>query len=197
MRSSSKPLPIAVNSSPDSARTNQNTQWECETAEAGPLTQPLSTSHKANNTLFWGASMKISRRNLIGAAVLSSSTSALAGCGTILYPERRGQSAGRLDPAVVILDGIGLLFFFVPGVIAFAVDFNNGTIYLPNSQSSDQASGVEQVQFNGTLTEAKLDSAWQETYGQPKPFAVGQLERRSLDDGEALGSLLRPRRGQA
>ena len=141
--------------------------------------------------------MKISRRNLIGAAVLSSSTSALAGCGTILYPERRGQSAGRLDPAVVILDGIGLLFFFVPGVIAFAVDFNNGTIYLPNSQSSDQASGVEQVQFNGTLTEAKLDSAWQETYGQPKPFAVGQLERRSLDDGEALGSLLRPRRGQA
>ena len=141
--------------------------------------------------------MQMSRRNLIGAVALSSSASALAGCGTILYPERRGQSAGRLDPAVVVLDGIGLLFFFVPGVIAFAVDFNNGTIYLPNTQSSDKASDVEQVQFDGALTEAKLDTAWQETYGQPTPFEVEQLERRSLDDPKTLGSLLRPRSGQA
>lgn len=141
--------------------------------------------------------MKISRRNLIGTAAMTATLSSLAGCGTILYPERRGQSAGRLDPAVVILDGIGLLFFFVPGVIAFAVDFNNGTIYLPNSQSSDQASGVEQVQFDGALTEAKLDTAWQETYGKPKPFAVNQLERRRLDNTEALSSLLQPGRDQA
>jgi hypothetical protein len=55
----------------------------------------------------------------------------LASCGTLLYPERRGQPAGRLDPAVVILDGIGLLLFFVPGVIAFVVDFATGAIYLP------------------------------------------------------------------
>jgi hypothetical protein len=53
------------------------------------------------------------------------------GCGTIFYPERRGQPAGRLDPVVVALDAVGLLLFFIPGVIAFAVDFNNGTIYLP------------------------------------------------------------------
>src|SRR5689334_12007234 len=55
----------------------------------------------------------------------------LASCGTILYPERRGQTAGRLDVGVVALDGIGLLLFLVPGVIAFAVDFATGTIYLP------------------------------------------------------------------
>ena len=55
----------------------------------------------------------------------------LTGCGTLLYPERRGQIAGRLDVGVVILDTIGLLFFIIPGVIAFAVDFSNGTIYLP------------------------------------------------------------------
>ena len=54
-----------------------------------------------------------------------------SGCGTLLYPERRGQPAGRLDWKVVLLDGIGLFFFFIPGVIAFAVDFINGTIYLP------------------------------------------------------------------
>ncbi|WP_417387478.1 hypothetical protein [Gimesia sp.] len=48
-----------------------------------------------------------------------------------MYPERRGQPAGDLDWRVVGLNSIGLLFFFVPGVIAFAVDFINGTIYLP------------------------------------------------------------------
>ena len=55
----------------------------------------------------------------------------LTGCGTLLYPERRGQMSGRLDAGVVILDALGLLFFIIPGIIAFAVDFGNGTIYLP------------------------------------------------------------------
>jgi hypothetical protein len=54
------------------------------------------------------------------------------GCGTILHPERKGQKDGRIDAGVAVLDGIGLLFFIIPGVIAFAVDFSNGTIYLPN-----------------------------------------------------------------
>ena len=62
----------------------------------------------------------------------------LVGCGTILYPERRGQSAmERLDADIVILDGIGLFFFVVPGVIAFAVDFATGAIYLPRGQKSN------------------------------------------------------------
>jgi hypothetical protein len=55
----------------------------------------------------------------------------LTGCGTLLYPERRGQIAGHLDVGVVILDAVGLLFFIIPGAIAFAVDFSNGCIYLP------------------------------------------------------------------
>lgn len=60
----------------------------------------------------------------------------LSGCGTVLYPERKGQVSGRIDPAVAALNGVGLLFFFVPGVIAFAVDFSNGTIYLPPGQTA-------------------------------------------------------------
>jgi hypothetical protein len=59
------------------------------------------------------------------------SVSLAVGCGTILHPERRGQPAGTLDPGVVLLDGLGLLLFLVPGVIAFAVDFATGAIYLP------------------------------------------------------------------
>jgi hypothetical protein len=59
----------------------------------------------------------------------------LTGCGTILYPERKGQTGGRIDAGVALLDGIGVLFFIVPGVIAFTVDFCNGTIYLPGTSS--------------------------------------------------------------
>jgi hypothetical protein len=66
----------------------------------------------------------------------------LASCGTILYPERKGQRDGRLDIGVVLLDGIGLLFFIIPGVIAYAVDFSNGTIYLPGGSARGGKTGV-------------------------------------------------------
>jgi hypothetical protein len=55
----------------------------------------------------------------------------LFSCGTILYPERQGQKQGALDIVVVLLDAAGLLFFVIPGVIAFALDFHTGAIYLP------------------------------------------------------------------
>lgn len=55
-----------------------------------------------------------------------------SGCGTILHPERRGQPHNhQIDWKVAALDGLGLVLFFVPGVIAFAVDFYTGAIYLP------------------------------------------------------------------
>lgn len=73
----------------------------------------------------------------------------LMGCGTILYPERKGQKAGRIDMGVALLDGLGLLFFLIPGVIAFAVDFNNGTIYLPGTaRSSLDLKSIKQVKFD-------------------------------------------------
>jgi len=73
----------------------------------------------------------LSRRGFIqiGAA---GALGLVAGCGTILYPERRNQPpGGNLDWGIVALDGVGLLLFFIPGVIAFAVDFSTGAIYLP------------------------------------------------------------------
>jgi len=60
----------------------------------------------------------------------------LTACGYFLYPERKGQQGGRVDPVVVILDGAALLFGILPGIVAFAVDFTNGTIYLPPGGSS-------------------------------------------------------------
>ena len=56
----------------------------------------------------------------------------MAACGVIIHPERKGQTTrDRIDPAIAILDGIGLLFFIIPGLVAYAVDFHYGTIYLP------------------------------------------------------------------
>lgn len=60
----------------------------------------------------------------------------ITACGTIMYPERKGQVSGKIDAGVAVLDGIGLLFFIIPGIIAFAVDFSNGTIYLPPEKNS-------------------------------------------------------------
>ncbi len=73
----------------------------------------------------------------------------LVGCGTMAYPERKGQKSGRIDAGVAVMDGLCLLLFIIPGIIAFAVDFSNGTIYLPNtSRSSLDPKDIKQVKFD-------------------------------------------------
>ena len=67
-------------------------------------------------------------------SVVSMATLATS-CGTLMHPERKGQTEGQLDSRIVIFDAIGLLFFIIPGAIAFYVDFDNGTIYLPQDGS--------------------------------------------------------------
>lgn len=93
----------------------------------------------------------------------------LLGCGTILYPERRGQPAGRYDTDIVILDAIGLLFFIVPGVVAFGVDFSTGAIYLPKggkSKSSQIFGQTEIYQLElGTRDAAGIAAAVEEQTG--------------------------------
>ena len=55
-----------------------------------------------------------------------------SGCGTLFFAERQNQAnSNKLDPNILILDGIGLLFFILPGLVAFGVDFVTETIYLP------------------------------------------------------------------
>jgi hypothetical protein len=80
--------------------------------------------------------MKIKFSKSIVLILVACFLSQLVACGTILHPERKGQRAGQIDPAIAVFDAIGLLFFLIPGVIAFAVDFNNGTIYLPGGKRS-------------------------------------------------------------
>lgn len=70
----------------------------------------------------------------------------LTSCGTLMYPERQDQGTGKIDPTVAILDGIGLLLFIIPGLIAFAVDFHTDAIYLPagdGASNSDKEAWLE------------------------------------------------------
>lgn len=67
----------------------------------------------------------------------------IIGCGTLIYPERRGQKSGAIDPGIAILDGIGLLFFIIPGLVAFGVDFTTGAIYLPGGTKKSSTSTRE------------------------------------------------------
>lgn len=68
-----------------------------------------------------------------------------AGCGTILYPERRGQTGGEVDPAVIVMDGLLLFVAIIPGVVAFAVDLTTGAIYKPSKRV--EASTLDRHKF--------------------------------------------------
>jgi hypothetical protein len=73
-----------------------------------------------------------STRRTFLATAASAIAGLASGCGMLLHPERRGQPpGGGLDWSIVALDGLGMLLFFIPGIIAFAVDFATGAIYLP------------------------------------------------------------------
>ncbi len=78
----------------------------------------------------------LNRRDFQGLAV-GWLAAALSGCGTLMYPERRGQSrTGSIDWTVAGMDAIGLVFFLIPGVIAFAIDYHNGSLFLPEESAS-------------------------------------------------------------
>jgi hypothetical protein len=75
---------------------------------------------------------RVMRHGLFGGTMAG-----LAGCGTMFHKERIGQPhSHRIDWCVAAADGLGLLLFFIPGIIAFVVDFHTGAIYLPCDQSA-------------------------------------------------------------
>jgi hypothetical protein len=125
-------------------------------------------------------------RKAVGA-VLVAALFVQTGCGTIMYPGRRGQTGGRLDVGVVILDAVGLLFFILPGVIAFAVDFSDGTIYLSGGHRGAFAgNGLRTIHFDpsvaGTQEIERLireDTGVADALTQP---GVQRLELRSRDE---------------
>ena len=110
--------------------------------------------------------MNTTLKKSIAISVVAGFVIQLAACGTIIHPERKGQKAGQLDTSIVVLDAIGLLFFFVPGVIAFAVDFNNGTIYLPGGSASINSEEINVVNIEGDVTNETIERVILEQTGE-------------------------------
>jgi hypothetical protein len=119
--------------------------------------------------------------------LLASLLTSLTGCGTLLHPERKGQTGGRIDPGVVILDGVGLLFFFIPGAIAFAVDFTYGTIYLPGGRrASLDDQELEQLTNDGQINIKALTSIVQENAASDMALSHQDVHTMQLSSTEQL-----------
>ena len=75
----------------------------------------------------------------------------LVSCGTLLYPERQGKRSGEVDMHVVIMDAIGLVFGVIPGVVAFAVDYHTGAIYLPKGHPRSKGKNRHRTEMEGFI----------------------------------------------
>ncbi|MBD8756116.1 MULTISPECIES: polyribonucleotide nucleotidyltransferase [Pseudomonas] len=115
--------------------------------------------------------MRISQR-LIGGAVAAALMTQLTACGTLFWPDRRGQIEGRIDPVVAALDAIGILFYVIPGLIAFGVDFATGAIYLNDGKTAQISPEKLQpaVGRDGKVDNLKLQAILETELGRSLPL---------------------------
>ena len=133
------------------------------------------------------------RTRVIGGILAAALFTQLSACGTLLYPDRRGQIEGRIDPAVAVLDAIGLLFYVIPGLIAFGIDFATGAIYLPEGEYSVAPERLQEaVGADGQIDTARLKAIIEADTGRSLPLDDPRLIRHqgSLEQLAAYG--LRP-----
>lgn len=115
--------------------------------------------------------MKSRLKSLSAAILCGTLVTQLSACGTIFYPERRGQINGQIDPGVAILNGIGLLFFIIPGLIAFGIDFTTGAIYLPGGKYSVAPETLQRaIDADGQVDTAALQQILKQELGQDLPL---------------------------
>ncbi|MGO2353445.1 MAG: hypothetical protein ACTH58_01775 [Marinomonas foliarum] len=123
----------------------------------------------------------------VAAALLVTQVTA---CGTLLYPERRGQTNGQIDIGVAALDAIGLLFFFVPGVVAFGVDFVTGAIYLPGggmaSLTEDELNTIKNGSDSIDVEKFKTVMAQRSDLELPKDIYTDQLNVVAMSSTQSL-----------
>ncbi len=123
--------------------------------------------------------------------LLLSMFAQLSGCGTILHPERRGQNSGRIDAGIAVLDGVGLLFFLIPGIIAYAVDFSTGAIYLPGGSYSSNfdPDGIKIVHVDpAELNEKRIKEILVRETGILKTVDLNQAEVWPLEESADVGA---------
>ena len=118
------------------------------------------------------------------------------GCGTLLYPERRGQSKGRIDPAVAVLDGVGCLLFLIPGLVAFIVDFSTGAIYLPHGKAELESDKPDQPSLRvvrvdpSSLNEQTIVEIVKQYTDIGESFSLDQAKTYIVDDLEEAANYI-------
>ena len=109
---------------------------------------------------------------LIGSVLVATLLTQITACGSIFYPDRRGQIDGKIDPAIAVLDAVGLLFYVIPGLIAFGVDFATGAIYFEPGKSAQVAPEKLQqaIGADGKVDNTKLQTIIEHETGRSLPL---------------------------
>lgn len=135
--------------------------------------------------------MRLSSRVLGGVLAVSLLTQ-LTACGSIFFPDRRGQIEGRIDPLVAGLNAIGILFYVIPGLIAFGIDFATGAIYLPSGQYSVAPEQLQDaIGADGQVDPAKLKAIILRGTGQDLPLDDPRLIQHSGNSAQLAAYGLR------
>ncbi|MDR0278377.1 MAG: hypothetical protein LBJ37_10890 [Paucimonas sp.] len=124
--------------------------------------------------------MRISSR-VTGGLLVASLLTQLTACGTLFYPDRRGQIEGKVDPVIVALDAVGILFYVIPGLIAFGIDFATGAIYLPGGSTAQVAPETlkQAIGADGKVDNTRLQAILESELGQRLPLNDPRLIQHS------------------
>jgi hypothetical protein len=135
-------------------------------------------------------------KRLLAAAVIAVFGFQTTSCGYILHPERKGQKGGRIDPAVAVLDGLGLLLFLIPGIVAFVIDFHYGTIYLPGGKKAEAEGGegetapLKMVKVEGEMTPEKIEAILARETGSEVDLDTAQIRLARAGSPEEIRDML-------
>ncbi|TBU88188.1 polyribonucleotide nucleotidyltransferase [Stutzerimonas kirkiae] len=130
------------------------------------------------------------RSRLVSGVLIATLVSQLTACGTLFYPERRGQIDGRIDPAIAVFNAIGLLFYVIPGLVAFGIDFATGAIYLPDGRYSLAPESLQEaIGADGQVDTAHLKAIIERETGRSLPLDDPRLiqHQGSLEQLASLG----------
>ncbi|HZX18031.1 MAG TPA: polyribonucleotide nucleotidyltransferase [Pseudomonas sp.] len=131
---------------------------------------------------------------VIGGLIVAALLTQLTACGTLFFPDRRGQIEGRIDPMVAGLNAIGILFYVIPGLIAFGIDFATGAIYLPGGMTSqvDPQDLQNVVDADGKVDPIKLKALIEVQTGHSLPLDDPRLIQHSGSAEQLAAYGLRP-----
>ncbi|KTC34150.1 polyribonucleotide nucleotidyltransferase [Pseudomonas sp. ABAC61] len=109
---------------------------------------------------------------VVGGILVTALLTQLTACGSIFFPDRRGQIDGKIDPVIVALDAVGLLFYVIPGLIAFGIDFATGAIYLEPGKTAQVAPEKLQqaIGADGKVDNRKLQAILERELGGSFPL---------------------------